>query len=121
TGPDDPREPAPSGALANHDCVGGDGGDHRAADSRLLSPAANGRRNRQSQRRTRARFAGPAKPGSAAVGGRKVSQKPKRRERAAFQGERGAFSEEAVRKLLGAGATVLPCQRFEDVFRSLKE
>ena len=39
----------------------------------------------------------------------------------AFQGERGAFSEEAARKLLGAGIEVLPCQRFEDVFQSLQE
>jgi prephenate dehydratase len=37
----------------------------------------------------------------------------------AFQGERGAFSEEAARKLLGNGVDVLGCQRFEDVFRSL--
>jgi prephenate dehydratase len=37
----------------------------------------------------------------------------------AFQGERGAFSEEAARKLLGNGIEVLGCQRFEDVFRSL--
>jgi len=39
----------------------------------------------------------------------------------AFQGERGAFSEEAARNLLGAGIDVLPCPRFEDVFRSLQE
>jgi prephenate dehydratase len=38
-----------------------------------------------------------------------------------FQGERGAFSEEAARQLLGPGVDVLPCNRFEDIFRSLKE
>lgn len=42
-------------------------------------------------------------------------------ERAAFQGEKGAFSQEAVRKLLGERAEVIPCQRFEDVFLRLKE
>ncbi|MGA2268221.1 MAG: prephenate dehydratase [Bryobacteraceae bacterium] len=39
----------------------------------------------------------------------------------AFQGARGAFSEEAARKLLGTAIAVLPCERFEDLFRSVKE
>jgi prephenate dehydratase len=39
----------------------------------------------------------------------------------AFQGERGAFSEEAARKLAGAEVAVLPCTRFEDVFRALEQ
>src|SRR5215813_9359704 len=44
-----------------------------------------------------------------------------RRQVIAFQGERGAFSEEATRRLLGDSVDVLPCQRFEDLFRILKE
>ncbi|HEY2012876.1 MAG TPA: prephenate dehydratase [Bryobacteraceae bacterium] len=39
----------------------------------------------------------------------------------AFQGARGAFSEEAARKLLGQNVNVLPCERFEELFRSLKD
>ncbi len=44
----------------------------------------------------------------------------RRRERIAFQGERGAFSEVAVRQILGSLPEVVPMQRFEDLFRSLK-
>jgi prephenate dehydratase len=46
---------------------------------------------------------------------------PHKLERIAFQGERGAFSEEAARKLLRPDITLLPCARFEDVFRSVKQ
>jgi prephenate dehydratase len=38
---------------------------------------------------------------------------------AAFQGELGAFSQEAVRQLLGDHASVAPFQRFDEVFRAL--
>jgi len=39
----------------------------------------------------------------------------------AFQGEKGAFSQEAARRLLGERVEVVPCQRFEEVFLRLKE
>ena len=47
--------------------------------------------------------------------------KRKAGERIVFQGERGAFSEEAARRLLGSSISVMPCARFEDLFRSVKE
>ena len=39
----------------------------------------------------------------------------------AFQGERGAFSQEAARRLCGPDVEVLPCARFEDIFRCVKD
>ena len=41
--------------------------------------------------------------------------------RTAFQGELGAFSQEAVGQLLGDRATVAPFQRFDEVFRALSD
>ena len=37
----------------------------------------------------------------------------------AFQGEPGAFSQRAIVQLLGEQATILPCQRFDQVFARL--
>ncbi len=41
------------------------------------------------------------------------------RKRVAFQGERGAFSEEAARQLLGRNLDLHPLPRFEEVFQAL--
>jgi prephenate dehydratase len=41
--------------------------------------------------------------------------------RAAFQGEPGAFSHEAVMRLLGPEAAIRPCQRFDEVFAALQD
>jgi len=41
--------------------------------------------------------------------------------RVGFQGELGAFSQEAARRLLGETIKVVPFQRFEEVFRALDE
>ena len=40
--------------------------------------------------------------------------------RVAFQGEPGAFSQEAAHQLMGKEITVVPCLAFEEVFRRLK-
>jgi prephenate dehydratase len=40
--------------------------------------------------------------------------------RIAFQGERGAFSEEAALKLLGADVTLVPCGTFDATFSAIK-
>ncbi len=37
----------------------------------------------------------------------------------AFQGELGAFSQQAIRQFLGASAQPVPCQRFDQVFAAL--
>lgn len=42
-----------------------------------------------------------------------------KQQRVGIQGELGAFSQEAVRQLLGSQAKVIPYQRFEQVFRAL--
>ena len=37
----------------------------------------------------------------------------------AYQGERGAFSESAARRLLGPEMTVVPCRSFEEMFAAV--
>ena len=44
----------------------------------------------------------------------------KRNLRVAFQGEMGAFSSQAARKLLGEGIQLVPCETFEQMFASVE-
>src|SRR6516225_7217119 len=44
-----------------------------------------------------------------------------RRMKVAFQGELGAFSQQAIRQILGARAKPVPCQRFDEVFEALEK
>ena len=39
----------------------------------------------------------------------------------AFQGEHGAFSEEACRQHFGQDVQTLPCRTFEDIFAAVDE
>lgn len=41
--------------------------------------------------------------------------------RAAYQGERGAFSEEAAQKIFGAGVAAIPHQTFADIFAAVAD
>ena len=43
----------------------------------------------------------------------------KRRPRVAFQGERGAYSEDAVAQVFGEGVEPMPCLEFRDAFEAV--
>lgn len=51
----------------------------------------------------------------------RVTKAPKPPKTVAFQGEKGAFSQVAVQQLLGDAVTVVPLQRFEEVFRAVAD
>jgi prephenate dehydratase len=47
------------------------------------------------------------------------SHKPAARTAVAFQGEPGAFSQRAIVQLCGPKVSIVPCQRFDEVFKAL--
>jgi len=47
------------------------------------------------------------------------AEKEEARLTAAFQGARGAFSEDAARQLLGSGFETIPCRTFEEMFEAV--
>jgi len=49
-----------------------------------------------------------------------TNMRKKKREKVIFQGERGAFSEEAVLKLVGRKAEPMACKSFDDLFRQVE-
>jgi prephenate dehydratase len=48
-----------------------------------------------------------------------MATKQRNKAKVAFQGERGAFSEDAARQLLGAGVETIPCRTFEEMFEAV--
>jgi prephenate dehydratase len=49
-----------------------------------------------------------------------VSSRAKRLPAVAFQGEPGAFSQRAIVQFYGDSVSILPCQRFDEVFQTLQ-
>src|SRR5438876_2461175 len=60
-------------------------------------------------------------PASAGFGHKNLMSQPTAKTRIAFQGERGAFSEEAAVKLLGAEIELVPRPTFESMFAAIDE
>jgi prephenate dehydratase len=50
---------------------------------------------------------------------KKPAKRKKHQIRVAFQGERGAFSEEAARRILGDAILPCPCREFDDMFETV--